>query len=83
MAHRYPMQPKWYLTYLAIACIVNVIAGIVVWKWKKWGLYLFAVNIAVVMIFEFIYAPLWMGCIDCLNLVLVFVLVIPSWKQMD
>ncbi len=77
------MQPKWYLTYLAIACIVNVIAGIVVWKWKKWGLYLFAVNIAVVMIFEFIYAPLWMGCIDCLNLVLVFVLVIPSWKQMD
>lgn len=83
MRHAYPMQPNWYIGYLTVACILNVIAGIGVWKWKKWGGYLFGINLAIVILFQFSYAPFWMGCLDCFDLFLIVALIIPVWKKMD
>ncbi|GEM_PF-6169786 len=77
------MQPNWYISYLTVACILNVIAGIAVWKWKKWGVCLFVANLALVVFFQFNYSAFWIGCLDSFDMFLVLVLMIPIWNQMD
>ena len=37
-----PGQPGWAAPLLGIGCVLNTIAAVAIWNWKRWGLILFA-----------------------------------------
>ena len=81
--HKHPLFPGWTFSYLAIACLVNVIATVAMWKWKRWGVYLATLNKIVVIVFYFFYSAFWSIGWSYLDLLILFILVLPVWKQMD
>ena len=40
-------SPAWVLTVLFVMAIVDVVAAILVWNWKRWGLWLYAISTVV------------------------------------
>jgi hypothetical protein len=44
-----PQVPKfpWTLPALFLLSLADIVAGIGIWNWKKWGLWLYAISVAV------------------------------------
>ena len=40
-------SPAWVLALLFVTAIVDVVAAILVWNWKRWGLWLYAISTVV------------------------------------
>jgi hypothetical protein len=40
-------SPAWVVTTLFVMAIVDVVAAILVWNWKRWGLWLYAISTVV------------------------------------
>ena len=40
-------SPAWILAVLFVMAIVDVVAAILVWNWKRWGLWLYAISTVV------------------------------------
>jgi hypothetical protein len=37
----------WTLPALFLLSLADIVAGITIWNWKKWGLWLYAISVAV------------------------------------
>ena len=37
----------WTLPVLFLLSVADIVAGIAIWNWKKWGLWLYAISVAV------------------------------------
>ncbi|MGD9147575.1 MAG: hypothetical protein PVI80_18550 [Anaerolineae bacterium] len=37
-------SPAWILAVLFVMAIVDIVAAILVWNWKRWGLWLYAIS---------------------------------------
>jgi hypothetical protein len=44
------VPPTWFVLSLIGAAILDIIAGVALWKWKKWGLTLYLVGTAIVIV---------------------------------
>ena len=42
--------PRWFLLSIVAAAVIDIIAGIALWRWKKWGLNLYLVGTVIVIV---------------------------------
>ncbi len=49
-----PEDTTLMLSLLVLGSIASIVAGIGMWIWKRWGLYLYAVSVVVVSILVFV-----------------------------
>ena len=45
-----PESFPWYISALVLSVIAKLIGAIVIWNWRKWGLYLYAAGVVVAII---------------------------------
>jgi len=84
-----PDAPAFLIWLTWISALASVLGGVLMWFWKKLGLYIYIVATIAIVIFTFIiYAaagvPVWgmiMG--GLLPLIIVLYIVKPHWHQFD
>jgi hypothetical protein len=74
----------WALVMSAIGCVLNFVAVLALWRWKRWGLYLFiAVALVGVVINLILGVPLVTTLIGVVGVVILIVLVQSRWANFD
>jgi hypothetical protein len=69
-------QFGWAFVVFAIGAALNVIATIALWRWKIWGLYLFAATSIIALILNIIVGvPIIAALLGLVGFVIVYVLV--------
>jgi len=79
-----PDAPAWSMPVLGAFCILNTACAVALWKWKKWGLYGFVFSAVVALIVNIVIGlPLAQVVAGPIGVVVLYVLVRPSWTQME
>lgn len=73
---------QWALPTLAVLAAVNIVAALLLWFWRKIGLYLFVVTSGVAFILNLLLsAPITSAFLGLLGLVVLWALLRPRWAQ--
>jgi hypothetical protein len=53
------LDRPWILTLMAIHFLLNVIAAVGIWYWKKWALYIYAASAIIALVVGLISVGIW------------------------
>ena len=76
--------PSWAIPVLGIFCIVNFVAAIALWRWKKWGFYAFVVSSLVALVINIMIGlPLYQVVFGPIGVVILYALLHKIWDQLE
>ncbi|RPI94448.1 MAG: hypothetical protein EHM40_06515 [Chloroflexi bacterium] len=78
-----PSLPEWRISVLTILALANFAFAIGIWNWKRWGVFGFAGSALVAFLINAIQFGFVGALSGLIGVVLLAVLVVPIWNQMD
>lgn len=82
--HEYlPNLPLWTIPCLGLAALANFAFAIALWRWKKWGMYGFAVTTAAGFVINLLYMGTLTAVLGIIGVVILILLLRPVWNQME
>ena len=76
-----PETPAWIAATKGFLSLLNLVAIWGIWNWKKWGLYLIGISVAIIFFINLIIGIPWTTSILGFGgMVILILLVRPQWK---
>jgi hypothetical protein len=84
VAHADPRFPHWPFLVLAVLGLVNVLAVVGLWFWKRWGFVLFcAVTVAGLGVNVYLGVPIGTLILGLIGVVIMLAIFVPRWRRLN
>lgn len=81
LSGQYPNLPAWIMPVFTIGGIVDLLAIVMLWMWKKMGFYLIVGETAVTTIISFLYLDPFQAILQIVGIVILYLVMKPVWSN--